>query len=115
MTQIEQIRAEIDRLQEAQLDECRNFNSEYKEGIFDGLSMLDRFIDSLPKETPQSWISVKDRLPDNNEYVLTCSNTKGATPFIELLYYKDGKWLLNEFAYPVPIEYWMPIPEFKEK
>lgn len=50
MTNIELIRQEIERLQEAQLDEFRNFNSEYKEGIFDGLSMLDRFIDKLPKK-----------------------------------------------------------------
>lgn len=52
MTNIELIRQEIERLQEAQLDEFRNFNSEYKEGIFDGLSMLDTFIDSLQQEQP---------------------------------------------------------------
>ena len=50
MTNTELIKQAIERLQEAQLDEFRNFNSEYKEGIFDGLSMLDRFIDKLPKK-----------------------------------------------------------------
>lgn len=50
MTNIELIKQEIERLQEAQLDECRNFNSAYEAGIFDGLCRLEEFIDSLPKE-----------------------------------------------------------------
>lgn len=53
MTNTELIRQEIDRLQEAQLDKCRNFSSGYNEGIFAGLSMLERFIDSLQQEQPE--------------------------------------------------------------
>lgn len=50
MTNTELIRQEIKRLQEEQLDENRHFKSTHREGIFDGLSLLDAFIDSLPKE-----------------------------------------------------------------
>ena len=39
--------AEIDRLQEATMDKNQNFLSSYHEGIFDGLSMLENFIDTF--------------------------------------------------------------------
>lgn len=39
--------AEIDRLQETTMDENRNFLSSYHEGVFDGLSMLENFLDTL--------------------------------------------------------------------
>ena len=39
--------AEIDRLQETTMDENRNFLSSYHEGVFDGLSMLESFLDTL--------------------------------------------------------------------
>ena len=39
--------AEIDRLQETTMDENRNFLSSYHEGVFDGLSKLESFLDTL--------------------------------------------------------------------
>lgn len=39
--------AEIDRLQETTMDKNRNFLSSYHEGVFDGLSMLENFLDTL--------------------------------------------------------------------
>jgi len=39
--------AEIDRLQEATMDKNQNFLSSYHEGIFDGLSMIEKFLDTL--------------------------------------------------------------------
>ena len=38
---------EINRLQEATMDKNQNFLSSYHEGIFDGLSMLENFIDTF--------------------------------------------------------------------
>lgn len=63
MTNTELIRQEINRLQEAQLDKCRNFSSGYNEGIFAGLSMLERFIDSLQQEQPvlHGWVAREDK------------------------------------------------------
>lgn len=39
--------AEIDRLQLSTMDGDKNFLSPYHEGIFDGLSMMENFLDSL--------------------------------------------------------------------
>lgn len=39
--------AEIDSLQDATMDENRNFLSSYHEGIFDGLSKIENFLDTL--------------------------------------------------------------------
>lgn len=50
INKIKLIKAEIDRLQETTMDENRNFLSSYHEGIFDGLSMIDNFIESLEEE-----------------------------------------------------------------
>ena len=55
MNKIEKIKTEIDRLQSSMLDENSNFKSQYDQGIFDGLSILENFIDSLEqpiKRTP---------------------------------------------------------------
>lgn len=55
MNKIEKIKTEIDRLQSSMLDENSNFKSQYDQGIFDGLSLLENFIDSLEqpiKRTP---------------------------------------------------------------
>lgn len=55
MSKAEKIKAEIDRLQSSTLDENSNFKSQYDQGIFDGLSLLENFIDSLEqpiKRTP---------------------------------------------------------------
>ena len=38
---------EINRLQEATMDKNQNFLSSYHEGIFDGLSMFEKFLDTL--------------------------------------------------------------------
>lgn len=50
MNKVEKIKAEIDRLQSSTLDENSNFKSQYDQGIFDGLSLIDNFIDSLEEE-----------------------------------------------------------------
>lgn len=42
--------AEIERLQKPTMDINHNFTSDYNQGLYDGLSQLELFIDSLPKE-----------------------------------------------------------------
>ena len=39
--------AEIDRLQDSTMDEYHNFETSYKEGMFDGLSLIENYIDTL--------------------------------------------------------------------
>ena len=65
--------AEIDRLQETTMDENRNFLSSYHEGVFDGLSMLESFLDTLEVkeldldklgEIARHLIAVKEHIED---------------------------------------------------
>lgn len=56
MTDKEKILQEIERLQKPTMDENHNFTSDYNQGLYDGLSQLELFIDSLPEE-PKVFIS----------------------------------------------------------
>ena len=47
---IQQLRAQIAALQDATMDENRNFRSDYDEGKFDALSTVDALLDSLQEE-----------------------------------------------------------------
>ena len=42
--------AEIERLQKPTMDANHNFTSDYNQGLYDGLSKLELFIESLPEE-----------------------------------------------------------------
>lgn len=55
--------AEIDRLQETTMDKNRNFLSSYHSGVFDALSMLENFLDTLEvKEVLQDiWHDVSEK------------------------------------------------------
>jgi hypothetical protein len=80
--------AEIDRLQEATMDKNQNFLSSYHEGIFDGLSMLENFLDTLDtKEVEEEAVS-KDLEREIKHYVydpyfdLNGVAVKGATDYL---------------------------------
>ena len=47
---IQQLRAQIVALQDATMDENKNFHSSYDEGKFDALSAVDALLDSLQEE-----------------------------------------------------------------
>lgn len=47
---IQQLRAQIAALQDATMDENKNFRSAYDEGKFDALSAVDALLDSLQEE-----------------------------------------------------------------
>lgn len=50
MTDKEKILQEIERLQKPTMDANHNFTSDYNQGLYDGLSQLELFIESLPEE-----------------------------------------------------------------
>ena len=58
------------------------------------------------------WVSVKDRLPDTDDYVLTCYETNGVPCGIAFRYYEGDAWWEDMTEESVcTIEYWMPIPK----
>lgn len=80
--------AEIDRLQEATMDKNQNFLSSYHEGIFDGLSMLENFLDTLEvkevdlEKEVDKWYN--NKAPKEFENVLYSDIEKFAKHFFEL-------------------------------
>ena len=64
----------------------------------------------LPGETLQEWISVKDRLPENDQRVL-CFNYNGEYKvlrwnYIDWMWNSGIEWLKEDY-----VLYWMPLPE----
>ncbi|MCM0217501.1 DUF551 domain-containing protein [Bacteroides fragilis] len=59
------------------------------------------------------WVSVKDRLPKEREYVFTT----GGTRVYNILLHHDGKFYssLNQRTYDGGVTHWMPIPELNIK
>lgn len=64
------------------------------------------------KQSP--WISVKERLPENEDRVLVLCKMKRFNSYFTLLNnYIDGEWETKTLAYYDTIA-WMPIPSFDE-
>lgn len=69
------------------------------------------YIDAMPTvPTFGQWISVKDRLPEDEEYVLIF--TAGGSVLI-VFYDSDGWYTLEEYLREVT--HWMPLPEAPEE
>jgi hypothetical protein len=57
----------------------------------------------------QKWISVKERLPETDNYCLVFEPGYGCEV---CMYYGDGEWLTSDFENVTRfVEYWMPLPE----
>jgi hypothetical protein len=62
---------------------------------------------------PSPWISVKDRLPDDDENVLAYNSESGD---IDMAWYNGEEWILEdlyeiEYLHPT---HWMPLPDAPE-
>ena len=53
------------------------------------------------------WINIKQALPEEDEYVLTCSGYN----CIRVGFLKNGLWLDFSEEENIKCEYWMPLPE----
>ena len=53
------------------------------------------------------WISVKDRLPGDGEYLVYSPAFYGVTTMV----YEDGKWWFDESSPTSGNTHWMPLPE----
>lgn len=122
MTNTEKIHAEIER----QIDavclalkySCSNI--ELYAGYRDALTDIKTLINSLPKETPQGWISVKDSLPEETGFYFTCINMQGIPQCVGVTYFdatrRGGEWIEDDEDNCIAnVDCWMPIPKFKEE
>ena len=70
----------------------------------------NRIIDAFDEyvEEHSRWISVNDKLPDNNDDVLAWNG------YNMVAWYMDGEWhsLDGCFKSSSPIRYWMPLPPY---
>lgn len=59
------------------------------------------------------WISVKDRLPEEGHFVLTCVDDSGTPQSVGMaLFLKDGTWWDGDMK--VYVDYWMEVPKLKK-
>lgn len=87
-------------------------NKAYGKGVRDAIK------DIWDAPTVGGWISVEDRLPEDERFVLVC-NDDGKMMVAQYIAEMD-KWQYRYMAYDVdvwddteqgPVEWWMPLPE----
>ena len=59
------------------------------------------------------WISVEDGLPETQDLVLSCKAIGGVPVDVELTYYNDGWWTVENSPASRAISHWMPLPKIK--
>lgn len=65
-------------------------------------------------EKDLGWISVKDRLPEEGHFVLTCVSDNGTPQCVGMaLLLNDGTWWDGDMK--VNVDYWMEVPKLKEE
>ena len=64
-------------------------------------------------EKDLGWISVKDRLPEEGHFVLTCVDDSGTPQSVGMaLLLNDGTWWDGDMK--VYVDYWMEVPKLKK-
>ena len=64
-------------------------------------------------EKDLGWISVKDRLPEKDHFVLTCVDDYGHPQSVGMaMLLEDGTWWDGDIK--VYVDYWMEVPQIKE-
>ena len=100
------------------LDEHISYNEEY--GIlFDTpfVKAVEDVLQMLNGVTVQEWISVKDRLPDHDDWVLVCKKTikTGYTAIavdkLVLTVGGDKMWLSEYATYKQVVTHWAHLPQ----
>lgn len=66
-------------------------------------------------EKDLGWISVKDRLPEENKWVFVCVDMQGVPQCVGLGYLRDGEWCDDENDNGFCVDYWMEIPKLPKE
>ena len=61
----------------------------------------------IERGTAQEWISVKDRLPKNDEIVIICTDKN----FIYAGELIGDTWFLDNDSWTATVTHWMPLPQ----
>lgn len=68
-------------------------------------------------EKDLGWVSVKDRLPEEPGYYITCCEDNGVAQAIGLTFYNSDiqSWLdYDDIKCIVYVDYWMEVPKLKK-
>lgn len=72
------------------------------------IEMMQANVDMSVADVPGGWISVTERLPENDDHVLCCTRTKAGRQNLIIGYYMDGLWRCGMNS---NVTHWMPLPE----
>lgn len=108
----------INQLESLKEDAISHFDIDGTDGIFRAdAEALEIAIAALMKQKKStknindnfSWISVKDRIPNDQEEVLVCTRSKNGCRNID-----KGYWSIDRFIHrgSAQVTHWMPLPDF---
>lgn len=83
-------------------------NLKYRIGYIEGYEQAEKDL---------GWISVKDRLPEEPGYYITCCEDNGVAQAIGLTFYNSDiqSWLdYDDIKCIVYVDYWMEVPKLKK-
>lgn len=78
--------------------------------IYDNPELVEVRNDDVKKAQIPEWISVKDKLPENDShYLVFASDT---CEVVECIYYGDGEWMTKDLENMTDcVTHWMPLPK----
>ena len=89
---IQQIRAQIAALQDATMDENKNFRTAYDEGKFDALSAVDALLDSMQEEPANRIpVDIKAAMQELEEKSNAFTEAHQGESFYEILAWMRGE------------------------
>lgn len=83
---------------------CTNDHCDFMRRVCEALAWYE--------ENAGGWISVRDALPDDQEEVLVCTQSKNGVRNID-----KGYWSIDQFIHRgrAAVTHWMPLPGFPDE
>lgn len=80
----------------------------WADGLYDAYKIIEEEVDAANVEPVRKWIPVTERLPENDDHVLCCTETKAGRKNIVIGYWMDGMWRCGMNS---NVTVWMPLPD----